>query len=215
MQYEDIRVFDIMKDSYWEKRVIHSIPLILNSGHHNAENYRHLGSRLHKYDCFNVVVDVWNDELLAISGLYNGGVYPRNVVRVLDRTYYYNWRDNTSSIWKSDTRYNSTYMLPYQIDLAKELGYDYAFTSVQNNRKRNSLKRLTSNWDIEFTMLDGMYNTCRTYNDDGNYIGINNDRVCWQNVAIHKLSNTTKPFSLPTISIDEYDDRYTNTKSIR
>ena len=128
----DNRSYKCTRRSVLEKRVLDSIPDILKSGHHNAENYRDLEKRLELYDCFNLAVDTTSNELLAISGLFNGGIYPAHIARVVDRTYYYNWKKNTASPWNPATRYNGKYFIPYQIKLASKLGYDYVFISVQN-----------------------------------------------------------------------------------
>lgn len=197
-----IEIFDILEDDYWRKRVVDSIPDIVNSGHPNANNYIDLEKRLDLYDCFNLVVDTDKDELLAISGLFNGGIYPKHIARVVDRTYYYNWSTHDNSAFNRSTRYNANYCIPYQVQKATELGYDYVFVSIQNPKKRRALASVITYYPIEFKMLGRLYNTCKLLKDDK----VNTDSLCWQNVAICKLNDKNTEFNLASISRNSYHE---------
>lgn len=203
-----LKTFDILKDDYWRKRVIASIPEIVNSGHHNAKNYVDLEQRLDLYDCFTVVVD--NERLVAFSGLFNGGIYPDNIARVADRSYYYDWRNNPASGFRESTKYNSNYMLPFQIEHARAVGYDYVFVSVQNPKKRKALTQIIKKWPVEFIMEEELCNTCRLVNNR-----VTDQPTCWQNVAVYKLTDTQKTFNLPRLSLEEFNERFQNIKGIR
>lgn len=206
-----IQIYDILKSEEWKTRVLNSIPEILESGHHNAENYRDLEKRLPDYECFNAIVE--DEKLVAISGLYNGGIYPNNTARILDRTYYYNWNkdEGTKSVFRSDTRYNSFYAIPYQIAVAKEKGFSSVFISMQTPSKRRALSWLIKNQPTyNFELLDGLYNTCKCLKNGT----ISPNPLCWQNVALHYLTDDTE-FALPRITIEEYYERYKDVKSIR
>lgn len=197
-----IEIIDILKDDHWRGKVVDSIPEILESGHKNAQNYKNLEERLPLYDCFTAVVDKSSMRLLAISGLFNGGIYPKTIARILDRTYYYDWKDNLSSQFKPEYQYNTNIVIPYQIKIAKERGYGAVFFSMQTAKTRNSLRFMANRQkQFKFEVLDGMYNTCKLINGL-----INNSELCWQNVAVHYIDNI--PFTLPAITVEEYNERY-------
>jgi hypothetical protein len=193
-----VKIYNILNDKYWYDRVISSIPGILQSGHHNALNYENLEERLKLYDCFNVVVDSRDDSLLAISGLFNGSIFPKNVARVLDRTYYYNWASDLASSFNPVVQYNTFLMMPYQIEVAKEKGYDAVFFSMQTLKTRPAMaKMVRRQHPYKFELLDKMYNTCKCSPDT---------EICWQNIGIHYFNKIT--LDLPSITTDEYNAKY-------
>ena len=203
-----IQIYDILSNPFWRKRVVDSIPEIVNSGHHNSKNYVDLESRLYEYECFTVLVE--NDKLLAISGLYNNGEYPNNTARILDRTYYYDWNKDGGmfSPYRKDLRYNSFYVIPYQMNVAKVRGFDSVFISMQNPKKRRALEMMTRRQpEYKFEMLPDLYNTLPISNPEGN-------ERCWQNISVHYITNN-KSFDLPSITIEEYYERYKDSESIR
>ena len=208
MEIQLLETFDILQDDYWRKKVIGSIPSILGSGHHNANNYKDLEKRLDQYDCFTVVT--YDGRMVAISGLYNGGIYPDNMARVADRSYYYYWRNNPASGFKTSTKYNANHMVPFQVEVAKQKGYDFVFVSVQNPKKRNAIKMLIKDWPYDFVMQDQLCNTCRLVNNT-----VTDEPTCWQNVAVYKLNDKEVEFNLPSISLGEFDERFRDIKGIR
>ena len=204
----DIKVFDVLQNDYWKQRVLDSVVEIVSSGHRNSNNYSDLRQRLPSYDCFTVVVDIEQDKLLAISGLYNGNIYPPHTARILDRSYYYDWKKQLSSGFNSNTRYNTNFALPFQEKVAYEKGYNSVFISIQSIKRRRALKRMLRNsfvTDKKYELLPNMYNTCRKipFNND-----INNDNSCWQNVAIKYFSEKHMDIGLPSITIEKYNERY-------
>ena len=207
----DIEIYDILKDSYWRQKVINSIPEIVASGHFNANNYKNLADRLDEYECFNVVLK--KGRPVAISGLYNGNIYPANTARILDRTYYYDWNKSGGmfSPWKKDLRYNSFYVIPYQMKIAEKHGFDSVFISIQNLKKRRALEMMTDRQpDYKFEMLPDLYNTCKCSADNSP----NPAQVCWQNISIYYITDNHS-FDLPKISIEEYYEQYKDSEGIR
>lgn len=201
-----IQIYDILTNSLWRKRVIESIPEIVDSGHHNAKNYINLESRLFEYECFTVLVE--DNRLLAISGLYNGGQYPDNTARILDRTYYYDWNKDGGmfSPYRKDLRYNSFYAIPYQMKVAELRGFDSVFISMQNPKKRRALEMMTRRQpEYKFEVLPDLYNTCKGHSESS---------LCWQNISIYYITEN-RGFGLPKISIEQYYERYKDTPSIR
>lgn len=201
-----IQIYDILSNPFWRKRVVDSIPEIVDSGHHNSKNYVDLESRLYEYECFTVLVE--DDKLLAISGLYNGGQYPNNTARILDRTYYYDWnRDGGMfSPYRKDLRYNSFYVIPYQMNVAKVRGFDSVFISMQNPKKRRALEMMTRRQpEYKFEMLPDLYNTCKDHKESPR---------CWQSISIYYITENQE-FNLPRMSIEKYYERYKDTPGIR
>ena len=90
-------VIDILQDSKWKSIFLDKVKEIRYDTHHNKSNYDDIEQRLDKYECFNIVVD--NGVLNAFSGLYSGGIYPPGIVRALDRTYYFNWKNVRSDLY--------------------------------------------------------------------------------------------------------------------
>ena len=207
-----IQIYDILKNDFWYKKVIESIPDIVSSGHHNAKNYEDLESRLKKYECFTAIVE--EDKLLAISGLYNGGEFPYNIARIVDRTYYYDWNIRPGMVSDKRARkdwYNTYYAIPYQIQVAKDRGFDSVFISVQNPKKRRSLEKLShihsKYLKYKFELLPNLYNTLPITTPEGN-------ARCWQNISVHYITDS-KSFDLPSITIEEYYERYKDSEGIR
>ena len=209
MNYLNIKIFDILKNDYWKKRVIQSIPKIVNSGHYNSTNYKNLEERLPLYDCFNVVVDLEQDKMLAISGLFNGGIFPPHTARILDRTYYYDWASGLQSAWRPQFRYSSNFLLPFQEKIALEKQYNSIFFSIQMHSSTNILYRYKPG--NKYEILPILNNTCPSL-ENGE---INQHSLCWQNIAIKYLTNNHMELRLPSITLKEYNERYSNIKSFR
>lgn len=168
--------------------------------HKNNNNYIDFEKRLFDYDAFHIIID--DDVIYAMSGLYNGGIYPSNTVRALDRTYYFNWnKENT--IYQKHNRYNTTYFWPAQYEVAKQKGYSNMFFSVQDLRKRNAGTIIAKRTFPEAKLMPGMYNTCRKYGKDNT---VNPDMLCWQNVFLYQIKEDT--FDLPNMTIEEYKQKY-------
>lgn len=181
------------------------IEQIPNHNHHNKNNYNNFEDRLKLYDAFHIVVD--NDNILAMSGLFNNGIYPSNTVRALDRTYYFYWYKGDSS-FNPNIRYNTTYFWPEQVKVAKQLGYSSVFFSIQNIKKRRAAADIASRTNPKAELMPHLYNTCRLIH--GN---VNNDQPCWQNIVLHKFND--EEFDLPKMELEEYEQRYANSAPIR
>ena len=184
--------------------LLEKIDLNINRvNHRNNSNYVNFEKRLYDYDAFHIIVDETND-IIAMSGLYNGGIYPSNIVRALDRTYYFNWNKG-NSVYQKHNRYNTTYFWPEQCKIAKEKGYSHVFFSVQDLRRRNAGSLVAGRTNPKAVLFPGMYNTCRKYGKDNT---VNMDMLCWQNVYVHQFKPDA--FDLPNISLEEYKERYIN-----
>lgn len=199
-------VIDVLKNDFWKHRLLEEIPKIFHSGHPKATNYLNFQNRLPLYDCFNILVK--DNAILAMSGLFNGGNYPKNMARAFDRTYYFGWNINggTTSTLNFNNRFNTSYILEQQIQTAREKNYDLVFISIENPKHRRALAKLALNQPkYKMELLPGLYNTCRRINNT-----TNEDQICWQNVCVHKL-NPAAEFNLPSISIESFYERYQNS----
>lgn len=205
MLTSDIEVIDVIVDVKWQQPLLDAIDTISLDSHHNSSNYTGFKDRIQHYDCLTIVVH--NGAILAFSGLYNGGIYPDNTIRALDRTYYFNHAKHDSS-FNPNYRYNSQLFWPYQVNRAIELGYDSVFFSMQNIKKRNVFKKIAERCNPQPTVLPLLYNTCKIINGK-----INQDALCWQNIAIYTIN--LSQFELPTLEFAEYEQRYNNTPPIR
>lgn len=183
--------------------------------HRNIDNYQNICEEFNKFDSFELLL---NDDrqIVAFSGMYNNGSFPDNCARICNRTYYNpDFRSKARRV-----RWSEDYFVPYEIDQAKQLGYEYVFISIELFLRRRALidiiKYLEKNYSWKWKLENRMFNTCRQHNDNGDYIGLNPSHKCYQNVCYTQLvDKPLKPFSLPSISIDEYNKVYSNKQHER
>ena len=199
-----MKLIDVIQQEEWTKPLLRQIDRISLDDHHNKDNYLDFAQRLAKYDSFTILVD--GDKILAMSGLFNAGTFNINTIRALDRTYYFNWQNKSLN-----ARYSSSYFWPAHANKAKELGYDSVFFSVQNIKKRRAFHNLAKRCTPTVEILPDLYNTCRRIPNSDN--AINEHQSCWQNIAIHKFKDCE--FDLPKMDLEEYEQKYKNTTSIR
>lgn len=185
-----------------------------NDNHRNAKNYYSLQNTIDKFDSFEIIYD--DDKIVAFSGLWNNGTYPKNIARCSTRTYYHpDYRNKGSS---RTARWSEDWFIPYEVNRAIDLGYDYAFISIELLMRRRSMQDLVAylGKDRQWILHQDMCNTCRQHNDKGDYIGVNKDPKCWQNVCFTPLKSVIQaPFSLPSINIAEYNKTYADTQKAR
>jgi len=198
-------VIDVIQNKEWQEPLLNAIATIKDDTHHNAGNYAAFNDRIQQYDCLTILVN--NGVIEAFSGLYNAGIYPSNTVRALDRTYYFNHAKHDSS-FQPQYRYATQIMWPYQVERARELGYSSVFFSMQNIKKRRAFETVVARCDPKPTILPTLGNTCRLVNGE-----VNQDALCWQNIALYKF--TQDDFELPMLELEEYEQRYKDTPSIR
>ena len=177
---------------------------IAKDNHRNISNYKNIVNEVTNFDSFELLL---NDDrqIVAFSGLYNNNYFPSNCARICNRTYY-----NPDFRSKSRRpRWSEDYFIPYEIDRAKELGYEYVFISIELFLRRRSLidiiKYLENKYSYKWLLEDKMFNTCRQHNDNGDYIGLNPSHKCYQNVCYTQIvDKPLNPFTLPSISMDDY-----------
>ena len=198
-------LIDVIKETKWQQPLLDAIETIKDDTHHNAGNYAEFKDRIQQYDCLTILVN--NGVIEAFSGLYNAGIYPSNTIRALDRTYYFDHAKHDSS-FQPQYRYATQIMWPYQVKRAEELGYSSVFFSMQNIKKRRAFETVVARCNPKPTILPTLGNTCRLINGQ-----VNQDALCWQNIAIYKFTN--EEFLLPELKLEEYEHRYQNTTSIR
>ena len=181
-----MKIIDVIENTEWQEPLLEQVNQIQNTPHINNNNYTNFKKRLKEYDCFTIVVE--GNNILAMSGLWSGGIYPFNIVRALDRTYYFDWKDG----YDCNRKYGSEYMWPYQVQRAKELGYDCVFFSIQTPKKRKIFMRVANYMNPKPEVLPTLINTT----------GHKKSPLSWQNVAIYKFRDCE--FPLPTMEIEKF-----------
>ena len=187
-----------------------------NERHRNAKNYYNLDQIVENFDSFEIIYDDKN--IVAFSGLWNNGKFPNNMARCCTRTYYHpDYRNSGITRWGDSTRkanYVEDWFTPVQVAKAKELGYEYAFITIELRLRRRSMQSLVQSLNNSeynkniWSIHNDMCNTCRQHNDEGHYIGVNSDIACWQNICYTSLTDNPGAFDLPNMSIDEYNTVY-------
>ena len=110
----------------------------VNDTHRNAKNYYNLDAIVDKFDSFEILYDDKN--IVAFSGLWNNRHYPLNTARCSTRTYYHpDYRNKGSS---RTARWSEDWFIPYEVNRAIELGYEYAFISIELLMRRRSMQDL-------------------------------------------------------------------------
>lgn len=194
---KDSRVIDLLETE---------IDYFISTDHAMKNNYKNLIEQIDNYYCFNVLVD--GDHIVAFSGLYNNGRFPKNTARTLNRLYY-SRRYRTSSLFprgiQNVNAHSSLYMLPYQISVARKNNLDNIFVSVENYSRRNKffkIMELSNNiTGYKFENLPGMYNTCKIGREVDNHIS------CWQNISLLDLTGKSN-FNLASITTEQWIDRF-------
>jgi hypothetical protein len=174
--------------------------------HRNSSNYFNLHEKINQFDSFELLYD--GNNIIGFSGLYNNGYYSKNCARSSTRTYYHpEYRNKGMS---RTYRWSEDYFIPYEVSVAEKLGYDYVFISVELLIRRRSLNNLVSylNKTRSWILHPDMCNTCRQVNDQGTFIGVNNDPGCWQNVCYTKIRECNELFDIPTLDILSYKELY-------
>jgi hypothetical protein len=170
--------------------------------HRNSKNYYNLEQVVDSFLSYELLIDQ-NGELVASSGLQ---LYPNNTGRVASRTYTMSkYRKNSGA----SLPFSENMFVPYEIEVAKQHNLQAVFFTVELLRRRNAVKRFCKNLQskgLNFNMHHDMVNTCRKYVSNGEEC-INYEQPCWQNAGVCEI---TGPLLLPTMSVQEYKDRYYN-----
>ena len=156
---------------------------------------------LRRYGTFNIVVS--NNEILAMAGI-NTWQWDEGVARVLDKSYYFNWRErsNFNTFVKQNDKYPrllTEYILPIQYEWCKKNNVYVVMISTENYKRRRVFNKqilgVKDKFGDNFKLLDGMRRTC------------NGDKRCWQNIHIDYLQEGLN-FIPEYMSIEEYKERY-------
>lgn len=161
--------------------------------HRNAVNYENFGARIKNYKGFYVVKE--DDTYLAMSGIYQGDHWDKDLARIGDRNYYFPIARSKTLGFKAAngyTAYNSDYLVPTQKQWCLENGITNIFLSIQEINRRPALQKMLkyqkSKGNFDFAMLKDMYYTCNEkYNPD-----VYNPK-CWQSVISYKGKDINLP----------------------
>ena len=124
-----------------------------NEVHRNKKNYINLESTISNFDCFEILYD--KNKIVGFSGLYNNGSFPKNIARSCTRTYYH---PDYRCKGLNRARWSEKYFIPYEVEKAKEKGYEFVTTLKDNaifvlnnefeklNIKRKNEKNIIKNY---------------------------------------------------------------------
>ena len=161
----------------------------VKDSYHNFHNF---DRRLSNYLNYHIVE--YENEVIAMAGMFQSKFWPSNFVRVLDRCYYFKKvRSNTLNSYQTGG-IATTHLLPLHIKIALEKNL-IPFFSIACIKRRAAMKKMIKRWNInhkhKLVLLPKMYFTCNQNVDENP-----NDIFCWQNVAILDVDGY-KNFNLP------------------
>ena len=130
--------------------------------HRNSKNYKNLSQRFDNYIDFHCVFH--ENRPVSFAGIYKNPTWPDNLVRVLDRAYYFNL-SRPKGLFKPVTNVNSTLsqtLLPIQTKIVLEKGL-IPFYSIENFKRRKSIELSLTNYNKnnypKYIVLPGLYCT--------------------------------------------------------
>lgn len=175
-------------------------------GDRNADNYADLYEKVRFHDAFHILVE--ENKAIAFAGLYNNGIYPTSLARVLNRAYYAKSVRQSGLPTNKDKRQNggllAKHILPLQIEIAR-IEREAVFFSVEFNRRRRTIKAVTDwinrynrTYPEKWEAMEGMYLTCPRKDS------CLADPSCWQNVSVLRLCDDYV-FALQKKTREEWD----------
>lgn len=187
----EYKFISIKKNPEWKKSLKHLCNSITESNESRSSNYSE--KRFPINEQIDVVLLVEKQKILAFSSLWHALHFPKNYVRVLNRT----WKDPSIRSKNAFQRKIMVVFLAYQIDLALEnKNIEFLFSSMEGIRS-NWWKR----WTVE---ANKVYSGWKIYPKlvkvcDGPY------NKCWQSCAYLSLGKDSgSQFFLPSITSEEW-----------
>ena len=169
----DLKIVDIVND---REQMLATARL---AAIHHPENFSKFEGRMYGYTNFFTVY--LNDELVAISGIWQAKTWPSNYYRVGDRSFYFpsiRQYDLSNPAHKPYKTLNSQHLIPMQTKIVMEKD-GFPFYSMLNhpNALRRSVSLHNEVSEYKYKVLDGLYWTCHhTPNPK--------EKSCWQNIAV-------------------------------
>jgi hypothetical protein len=173
----------------------------LASNNPNSQNLKDLLTTNNTYVEKNIVLDS-NNIPIAFAAIEDFSKDTCRACRILTRTYYmkdFRFLKMTQNIEFGPI---GKLLIPYQMNVAKQLNYDLAFVSMETLKKRSVLQSWTDAinlWIPVWSLLDDMYLTCR-------HTGAESKMKCWQNISCYFFKKVD--FILPKMSIDSYKKKF-------
>lgn len=189
-----MKIVDIKTPTFYDKSLANAVerycvenigPAITNLW----RNYQPEFLKIEDHLIFSALVD--NQEILAFSGIYNGGRYPEGVYRILNRLFVspvFRRRHLISpkSHWRVFSLIN--HQLPKTLDYL-----DIAFVSFEKESRSKVLPAVCKH-------IEAIPNESWSYSSKRYRVASGNDKPCYQIVA---WANITRKFSeFPLESID-------------
>ena len=159
---------------------------------HHPQNFANLEKRIPNYTDFFIVT--WNNEPVAMSGIYQYSGWPSDHYRVVDRSFYFpEIRTKSLGYHLPDDLAQfrgvlTGLLLPVQTKIVLEKG-GVPFYSMLNhpNALAKQVRTYNSENEQKYVILNSLYYTCPNTPSD--------DKNCWQNVAV--LEDKQHKFDLP------------------
>lgn len=154
-------------------------------------------------DYLNYHVAKYNDEVIAMSGMFKSKQWDPRFVRIADRTYYFEIARSSTLSYMNEKQFKataSTYFLPLHVKIALEKKL-IPFFSISGIKRRGAMTKVIKRWndndenENKFILLPGMYYTCN------HHISSNTNEACWQNIAMLDIDGR-KNFDLPNRHIE-------------
>jgi len=165
------------------------IKITNNASKYHPRNFLNFEKRIYGYSNFFSVY--LNDELIAISGIWQSKTWPKNYYRVADRTFYFpSFRQNSLSN-SLNTPYkdiSSSYLIPMQTEIVvKKNGFPFYSMFAHPNALQRSINLQNKNSKYKYKFINELYWTCHAKPNKLH-------KYCWQNVAIlEKYKNINLP----------------------
>lgn len=118
-----IQLTDLIKNPEMIHKLQEYEQVLSTTKHRNIKNYHTISSKINEYDSFEILIEQSTDRIVAFSGLKN--CWGRNFGRVASATFY-DPQFRSSSLNRT-VNWAESFLIPYEIEIAKSLGYDFVF----------------------------------------------------------------------------------------
>jgi hypothetical protein len=159
---------------------------------HHPQNFANFEKRIPNYTDFFIVT--WNNEPVAMSGIYQYSGWPSDHYRVVDRSFYFpEFRTKSLGYHLPEEMAQlrsilTGVLLPMQTQIVLSKGGVPFYSMLGHpNALAKQVRMYNENNKQKYTILNSLYYTCPNTPSD--------DKNCWQDVAV--LEDKQHEFNLP------------------
>lgn len=182
-----LRIFNKSTFKAWKPKLDLFFESVVNGTDKLAKNYV-----INYDDHDDLTLITFEDTIVAFSTVYHRSIWPNNTRRVLNR-----FVRNKKLVWVDKTFGTlSKIMHDEQIKYCTQTGIDFAFISIQNNKK-NYLKKWTHQANLHspgWKQIDGMVRVCNGSVGD-----------CVHHVTYRDLKGLDRIFPMDIIHYNQYE----------